>query len=180
MDSVTPEETQKLKDENERLRKSLALLYTYSLRVHEERRPVAYHHRRWRPQEMIRSRTPAVSDLDLSAILDVLLRLESCDVELETIRAWSPDQFRRAWASGRRMVPGQSEATRPGGHPSQALFSALMSPALVMGRPSALRRRISAPGQRGCYISCGAGERPNRSAQTPGQLLVRRQGSRGT
>ena len=32
----TPEQTQKLKDENARLRKLIALLYSYSLRVHEE------------------------------------------------------------------------------------------------------------------------------------------------
>jgi hypothetical protein len=36
LDSVTPDEMQKLKEENERLRKLLALLYAYSLRVHEE------------------------------------------------------------------------------------------------------------------------------------------------
>ena len=35
-DSVMSEELQNLKDENERLRKSLALLHTYSLRVSEQ------------------------------------------------------------------------------------------------------------------------------------------------
>ena len=36
IDSVTYEQMQKLKSENEQLRKLLSLLYTYSLRVHEE------------------------------------------------------------------------------------------------------------------------------------------------
>jgi hypothetical protein len=36
IDAVTPEQMQKLKSENEQLRKLLARLYRYSLRIHEE------------------------------------------------------------------------------------------------------------------------------------------------
>jgi hypothetical protein len=36
IDAVTPEQMQKLKNENERLRKLAALLYAYSLSVHDE------------------------------------------------------------------------------------------------------------------------------------------------
>jgi hypothetical protein len=43
----TPEQMQKLKDENARLRKLIALLYSYSLRVHEElEAPSSLHVRR--------------------------------------------------------------------------------------------------------------------------------------
>jgi hypothetical protein len=42
-DSVMSEELQDLKDENERLRKSLALLHTYSLRLQEQRDTLVVH-----------------------------------------------------------------------------------------------------------------------------------------